>query len=142
MKSRTLRAEIDLPNPESRLLPGMYAYARVIIERPGTIALPASAFIRSGEQTYCWLYRDGKAHQTEVRTGITDGDWYEIAELQTPETSAPKTGYAWKPPTGSEQVIIGDLSILTDGEPVGIASSKDEARPAAVGEAAVESRVQ
>ena len=34
VKSRTLRAEIDLPNPNSQLLPGMYAYAKVIIERP------------------------------------------------------------------------------------------------------------
>ena len=35
IKSRTLRAEIDLPNPGGQLLPGMYAYAKVIIERPG-----------------------------------------------------------------------------------------------------------
>ena len=41
VKSRTLRAEIDLPNPGSQLLPGMYAYAKVIIERPGVRALPA-----------------------------------------------------------------------------------------------------
>lgn len=142
VRSRTLRAEIDLPNPESRLLPGMYAYARVIIERPGTIALPASALIRSGDQTYCWLYRDGKAHQTEVRTGITDGDWYEIAELRMPESSAPKTGYVWKTPTNSEQVIVGDLSILTDGESVEIVSAKDEARPAAAGEAAAKTQVR
>ena len=40
IKSRTLRAEIDLPNPGSQLLPGMYAYAKVIIERPGVQALP------------------------------------------------------------------------------------------------------
>ena len=40
MKSRTLRAEIDLPNPGSQLLPGMYAYVKVIIERPGVRALP------------------------------------------------------------------------------------------------------
>jgi hypothetical protein len=33
-QSRTLRAEIDLPDSGSRLLPGMYAYAQVIIERP------------------------------------------------------------------------------------------------------------
>ena len=30
VKSRTLRAEIDLPNPGSQLLPGMYAYANVL----------------------------------------------------------------------------------------------------------------
>ena len=35
IQSRTLRAEIDLTNPGSQLLPGMYAYAKVTIERPG-----------------------------------------------------------------------------------------------------------
>ena len=40
MKSRTLRAEVDLPNPDSQLLPGMYAYVKVIIERPDVQALP------------------------------------------------------------------------------------------------------
>ena len=43
VKSRTLRAEIDLPNPGSQLLPGMYAYGKVIIERPGVRALPVAA---------------------------------------------------------------------------------------------------
>ena len=33
IKSRTLRAEIDLTNLESQLLPGMYAYGKVTIER-------------------------------------------------------------------------------------------------------------
>ncbi len=44
IKSRTLRAEIDLPNTGSQLLPGMYAYAKVIIERPG---VPGTAAGRS-----------------------------------------------------------------------------------------------
>ena len=43
MKSRTLRAEIDLRNPDSQLLPGMYAYVKVIIERPDVLALPLDA---------------------------------------------------------------------------------------------------
>ena len=69
MKSRTLRAEIDLPNPDSQLLPGMYAYAKVIIERPNVRALPLDALAYSGEQTFCWLYEGGKAVRTEVETG-------------------------------------------------------------------------
>ncbi len=40
--SRTLRAEIDLKNPDSQVLPGMYAYANVIIERPKVWTLPVS----------------------------------------------------------------------------------------------------
>ncbi|MBV8235537.1 MAG: efflux RND transporter periplasmic adaptor subunit, partial [Acidimicrobiia bacterium] len=33
-QSRTMRAEIDLPNPGSKILPGMYAYGQVVVERP------------------------------------------------------------------------------------------------------------
>ena len=52
VKSRTLRAEIDLTNPLSELLPGMYAYANVIIERKGVPCLPTSALAHSGDKSY------------------------------------------------------------------------------------------
>ena len=61
VKSRTLRAEIDLPNPGQQLLPGMYAYAKVITEHPNTLALPVTALSYSGEKTFCWVYKDGHA---------------------------------------------------------------------------------
>ncbi len=67
VKSRTLRAEIDLPNPKSQLLPGMYAYAKVIIERPGVRALPLTALTHNGEKTYCWKYENGKACERRSR---------------------------------------------------------------------------
>ncbi len=34
--SRTMRAEIDLPNAGSQILPGMYAYGEVTVERPAS----------------------------------------------------------------------------------------------------------
>src|SRR5262249_13129619 len=42
-KSRTVRVEIDLPNTDSKILPGMYAYASIPIERPNVWTLPRSA---------------------------------------------------------------------------------------------------
>ena len=53
--SRTLRAEIDLANPDGKMLPGMYAYAKVIIERVNVRCLPNSAVHQSGDQTCCYL---------------------------------------------------------------------------------------
>ena len=84
VKSRTLRAEIDLPNPDSQLLPGMYAYAKVIIERPGVRALPLAALTHSGEKTFCWKYENGKAVRTEIQTGVSDGEWIEVTNRQLP----------------------------------------------------------
>src|SRR5262249_10071589 len=42
-RSRTMRAEIDLPNPGGKILPGMYAYGKIVVERPDVRALPKSA---------------------------------------------------------------------------------------------------
>jgi HlyD family secretion protein len=128
VKSRTLRAEIDLPNIDSQVLPGMYAYAKVIIERPGVRALPVSALTHSGDSTYCWLYKDGHAQRTEVQTGVTDGDWIEVTNLQRPTTSPAE--HPWTPISGSEKVILGDLSILADGSPVEVESPSGEPKVA------------
>src|SRR5438309_2333549 len=57
---RTLVAQIELPNPKGDLLPGMYAYGSVLIERIGVRALPVSAIKQSGNQTCCYLVVSGK----------------------------------------------------------------------------------
>ena len=116
VKSRTLRAEIDLPNPGSKLLPGMYAYAKVIIERPDVHALPLAALTYSGEKTFCWTLENGKATRKEIQTGVTDGKWIEVTNFQV--ASAPEGDEPWTPFSGKEDVILGDLSILSEGGPV------------------------
>ena len=124
VKSRTLRAEIDLPNPNSQLLPGMYAYAKVIIERPGVRALPLSAITHTGEKTYCWKHENGKSVRAEIQTGVSDGEWIEVTNYQVP--SAADGSDPWSPVKGSEQVILGDLSILADGGPVEVVPATDK----------------
>ena len=125
VKSRTLRAEIDLHNPGSQLLPGMYAYAKVIIERPGVRALPVAAITHGGDKTFCWMYENGHAKRTEIQTGVSDGEWIEVTNLQRP--AAPGADEPWTPINGSEQVILGDLSILADGDPVEARQDSDAA---------------
>ena len=126
IKSRTLRAEIDLLNPGSQILPGMYGYAKVIIERPGVRALPVSALmhiektiLHIGEKTFCWTYENGHAKRIEVETGLSDGEWIEVTNRQTPSLAGGVDH--WTPIDGTEQVILGDLSILAEGSPVKVA---------------------
>ena len=123
IKSRTLRAEIDLHNPDSKILPGMYAYGRVIIKRPDVRAVPVSALVSSGDDTFYWSYKDGRAVRTNVRKGISDGEWIEVTSRQLPPKESSED--TWTPIDGSEQVILGDLSILTDGALVQLADSPD-----------------
>ncbi len=118
-KTRALRAEIDLPNPGGRMLPGMYAYVKVFIQRAGVRALPTAAVATSGDQTYCWTYRDGKAVRTPIETGLSDGQWIEVLPRRAPKARpAPGGQAAPTPPDGPEPVILGDLSKLRDGAPV------------------------
>jgi multidrug efflux pump subunit AcrA (membrane-fusion protein) len=114
--SRTLMAQIDLPNPKGEFRPGTYAYGTVFIERSHVRALPASAVTQIGNQTYCYLARDGKAVRTAVQTGLSDGSWVEVTGKLV-RSSASAEG-AWKAFDGTEAVIDGDLSEISDGVPV------------------------
>ncbi len=135
VKSRTLRAEIDLPNTDSQILPGMYAYGKVIIERPGVWSLPLSALSTIGDKTSYWSHQrgsDGKdrAVRNELRTGVSDGTWIEVTNRQLPE---PVNGAdSWALIDGSERVLdADDLGMLTHGDPVRFSSATDAAKNAA-----------
>jgi hypothetical protein len=62
---------------------------------------------------------DGKAVRTQVQTGISDGTWTEVVN----RAAYPTNGEAgsWQDFDGSEQVIVGDLSELSDGKEVAVA---------------------
>jgi multidrug efflux pump subunit AcrA (membrane-fusion protein) len=143
VKSRTLRAEIDLRNTDRpdvyrdpglhqiaevssnkglQILPGMYGYGRVVIERPNVWALPVSVLTPVGEKTFYWSYVKGRAVRVEVRTGVSDGAWIEVTNRQVPGKSPGDD--PWKPIDGSEQVVHGDLSTLTDDAPVRVADQE------------------
>jgi RND family efflux transporter MFP subunit len=115
MKSRTLRAEIDLPNPDAKLLPGMYAYGNVMIERPQCLALPEAAITEIGNQQCCYLYADGHAVKTPIQIGLSAEGWVEVLKR--------KSGDAWVDFDGKEHVIVGDLSELSDDNQVKLAGT-------------------
>jgi HlyD family secretion protein len=114
MKSRTLRAEIDLSNPNAKLLPGMYAYGTVVIERPGARAIPQSTVVELGNQMSCYLYENGKSIKTSVQTGLRADGWVEVLKK--------KQGGSWVDFTGNEEVIQCDLSELNDAGDVKVAT--------------------
>jgi RND family efflux transporter MFP subunit len=115
-KTRTLWTEIDLSAKEyDGLRPGMYVYTKVLVQRPDVFALPQKALTVLGNQTYCFLLQNNKAVKTPVEVGISDGAWVEVDKM--------KIGDPWIKVTGNEDVIMGDLSELTDGQTVKVAQS-------------------
>ena len=72
-QARTLHAEIDLPNSDGRLRPGLYAVARLTVERPGALMLPAAAVLTQDDQPAVMRVESGKAVRTPVKLGVTAG---------------------------------------------------------------------
>jgi HlyD family secretion protein len=80
--TRTLRAEIDVPNADGRLRPGMYAYADLLVaERKNVLVLPKTALV-AHEGKPCCLRLDGsgKVVRVAVTTGLQAGNEVEITD--------------------------------------------------------------
>ena len=130
MKSRTLRVEVDLKNPGSQLLPGVYAYVNLMIERPKVRALPEAAITYGANTAHYWTRQNGKAVRTEVRTGVSDGEWVEVTNRHVmPLEEVADAEGPWVPIDGTEEVILGDLSQLTDGATVAVAPATEGTKP-------------
>ena len=87
--TRTMLIEIDLPNPDGKLLPGMFGQATITLAAPGnTVTLPANA-VRFDEHGQGYVYVVDDSDQVaiaEVETGLDSGEHIEItAGLQGDE---------------------------------------------------------
>jgi multidrug efflux pump subunit AcrA (membrane-fusion protein) len=116
-KARTLRTEIDLPNPEGRLRPGMYAYVTFEAALPGEFTLPASAVVLQGDAAHCFQVEGGKAVRTPVRVGARNAQFVQVLKKQAKSPGASAEQAVWVDFTGQEQVVVNPAS-LADGQPV------------------------
>lgn len=77
--NRSLRAEIDVPNPHGIMRPGMYAVATIkLAERENALVLPATAIVRDAAGTACMVVDDGKIVRCPVELGLRSGGEIEI----------------------------------------------------------------
>jgi HlyD family secretion protein len=77
--NRSLRAEVDLPNIEGALRPGMYASVTIsLAETPESLVLPATAVLRDATGAYCMIVNEGIVHKRPLETGLRSGPEIEI----------------------------------------------------------------
>lgn len=79
--THTVAAEIEIPNPNSELRPGMYSTANVIFSHRTSILVPDSAVLKqqgSGVRTVYVLNSDNSVSSRVVELGRHLGDKYEI----------------------------------------------------------------
>ena len=104
-RSRTLRTEIDFPNPQGKLLPGMYVQAAFFVQHVNAWTLPAAAIITEGNQSVCYRVQNAKAIRTPLQIGLKGGGLVEDFMLQMPAESPSVEGH-WTPITGQEEVVV------------------------------------
>ncbi|MDE1175208.1 MAG: efflux RND transporter periplasmic adaptor subunit [Edaphobacter sp.] len=104
MATRTMDTQVDVPNTDGSLIPGMYAQVHLhLAERPNVMSVPIDAIDGLGtsvEQAY--VVRDGVVHVVQVTTGLQTSTRLEVL-----------TGL-----TIGDQVIVGRHTGLSEGEKV------------------------
>ena len=104
--TRTAQMEVEVPNPASRLKPGMYARVQfVVLQRADALTVPRNAIVDL-EGTRGVFVADGKtARFKPIKSGIVDGDAVEIIEGV---------------PNDATVITLGSAS-LRDGDPIVVA---------------------
>jgi RND family efflux transporter MFP subunit len=104
MATRTMDTEVDVPNPDGSLIPGMYAEVHLhMAARPNVLSVPLDAVDGLGTSVQqAYVVRDGVIHLVNVTIGLQTATRVEILSgLQT-----------------GDKVVVGRHSGLSDGEKV------------------------
>lgn len=105
--TRTMHTEVDVPNPDRVLLPGLYAEATITLERrANTLAVPIQA-VNQGEQNTVYVVTPSNtieirpvtlgiqtANDAEILSGLKEGDLIVVSDrsgLKAGQQVQPKT---------------------------------------------------
>jgi RND family efflux transporter MFP subunit len=112
--TRTLLTEVDVPNPDGSLQPGVYCTVELKIPRPApALIVPASAIIFNQNGMQVAVVENGVAHLHKIATTADYGTEVEVNE-------GVKDG---------DEVILQPPVNLADGEKVQIAAEPPAATP-------------
>lgn len=80
MSTRTMLTEVDVPNPDYKLVPGMYADVSIPLEtRPGAIAAPLQALYEDQDQYAAFVVdAQNQIQERPLKIGIRTGEYAEI----------------------------------------------------------------
>ena len=107
--TKTMLAEIELPNPKLELRPGMYAVVKIGIERKeDALLVPVDALVAERAGAFVFIINENKAKKTRVQTGFNDGSNAEIVSGVKPD----------------QPVILVGKRPLSDGQAVNVSEGK------------------
>jgi HlyD family secretion protein len=81
LSTRTLRSEIEIPNSNRLLKPGMFTRIEVVLlEKPGVLAVPRDAVMEEEGKQFVYLVEGNKATRRPILTGIEQDRFLEVKE--------------------------------------------------------------
>jgi membrane fusion protein (multidrug efflux system) len=81
LATRTLQAEINIPNPGYLLKPGMFAKIEMILkEKPDALTVPRDAVLKEEGKEFVFAVEGNQAFRKPVVTGIERENLIEIVE--------------------------------------------------------------
>jgi RND family efflux transporter MFP subunit len=79
VSTRKMRTEVEVPNPDGRLIPGMYATVRLVLEQSkNALTVPLQAVTPGQKPTVVVLNGDQRLEQREVALGLVTANKVEI----------------------------------------------------------------
>jgi RND family efflux transporter MFP subunit len=105
ISTRTLNVEVDVPNPDHKLLPGQYAFIHLPLPPShASMTLPSNVLLFRSEGLRVGVVRNGHVQLVPVQIGHDYGATVEITSGLTPQ----------------DKVILNPSDSLAEGEPVQI----------------------
>jgi membrane fusion protein (multidrug efflux system) len=81
-RTRTLRVKAELPNPDGRIRPGLFAHTDLgVSERHDVIVVPEDAVVQRADGAVIFrLDASGRVERLHVETGVRVEGWVEVSE--------------------------------------------------------------
>jgi multidrug efflux pump subunit AcrA (membrane-fusion protein) len=109
-QARTLRVEVDLPNPDQVLVPGMYVNVGFDLQSDNLVQVPAAALVfRSSGPQVAVIDSAGRVHFRKVTIARDEGSMVELA-----------SGI-----TSGDKVALNVSSQINDGDTVAMNESAE-----------------
>lgn len=100
--TRTIQVEIDIPNPDHALRPGMYATVEIQAGSHRALLVPLSALVTVGTQHFVWIVVDEVATEREITIGQSTQNAVEVTAGLTP----------------GDVVVVRGTTLVTEGQAV------------------------
>ena len=115
--TRTLDAEVQLPNPNDELRIGMYGRASIILDvHKGAAVVPDTAVVINALGRYAFVVDGEKVHRRDLQVGVDGGTWLEVLRGLAP----------------GEEVVVAGADALAEGSPVRVSREGQKASGPAV----------